>query len=82
MLKGVTLSLFIGQSSPDPAPAEVINALTRVQVSTGSDGPGGFQLEFGISNHSSLPSRLMVRSRHAAKAPPAWPVKIFVSASR
>jgi len=54
MLKGVKLSLMIGPAVPVPVPAEIIEALTSVKVTTASDGPSVFQLQFTVDNRSPL----------------------------
>jgi hypothetical protein len=54
VLKGVTLSLLIGPVVPIPAPKEVVDALTSVEVTTGDEGPSGFQLSFVLSTRSPL----------------------------
>lgn len=53
MLKGVHLTLMIGPAVPIPAPQSVVDALTGVQVTSGSDR-SGFQLTFAVSKKSSL----------------------------
>jgi hypothetical protein len=53
MLKGVHLTLMIGPAVPIPAPQSVVDALTAVQVTSGSDR-SGFQLTFAVSKQSTL----------------------------
>ena len=54
MLKGIHLTLLVGPGVPVPVPRDVIEALTEVQVTTGTRGPSGFQLKFNLSNKSPL----------------------------
>ena len=53
MLDGINLTLMIGPAVPIPAPNIVIDALTAVEVTNGTDR-SGFQLTFGISKESLL----------------------------
>lgn len=53
MLKGVHLTLMIGPAVPIPAPQSVVDALTAVQVTSGTDR-SGFQLTFAVSKKSTL----------------------------
>jgi hypothetical protein len=59
MLKGFYLSLMVGPSVPIPAPRQVMEALTAVQVTVGSGQRSGFQLTFGISMRSILAQSLL-----------------------
>jgi len=54
MVDGIRLTLMIGPGVPLPVPREVLDALTAVNVNTGGDGPGGFQLTFTLSTNSPL----------------------------
>jgi hypothetical protein len=56
MLKGFYLSLYIGQA---PAPKEVIDCLTSVQVTTTAGQASGFQLTFTAGKQSALMTDLM-----------------------
>src|SRR5262245_47789837 len=48
-LLGIRLLLWIGKTVPRPAPYEVMNALTGVEVTNAVESPGdGFQLSFTI----------------------------------
>lgn len=58
MLKGIDLTLMIGPAVPVPAPPEVIDALTAVQVNHEKDR-SGFQLTFAISKKSLLLKTLL-----------------------
>ncbi|MET0935095.1 MAG: hypothetical protein ABWX83_03850 [Luteibacter sp.] len=55
---GIHLSLLIGPAVPSPAPAEVVDALDAVQV-TSSTELGGFQLTFKAGRESGLVNRLL-----------------------
>lgn len=54
MLKGIHLTLMVGPVVPIPAPQEVLDALTSVQVTTSAGERSGFQLTFTLSNQSPL----------------------------
>lgn len=56
MLRGVDVSLFIGPVVPVPAPRAVIDALSKVTVTTSAAPrtPGGFELELQLDNRSPL----------------------------
>jgi hypothetical protein len=54
MVKGFHLTLMIGPVFPRPVTQEVLDALTSVSVTTNSDSGSGFQLQFTMSNRSSL----------------------------
>jgi hypothetical protein len=54
LLKGINLTLMIGPGVPTPVSAEVLNALTSVEVTAHSDGPSVFQLKFTIDKNSPL----------------------------
>lgn len=58
MLKGVHLTLMIGPAVPVPAPLEVIDALTSVQVNHDKER-SGFQLTFAVSKKSILLTTLL-----------------------
>ncbi len=65
MLKGVHLTLMIGPAIPNPVGRDVLDALTSVVVSTNSDGPSFFQLQFEISTKSDLQTLFMISSQAA-----------------
>jgi hypothetical protein len=48
-LFGIRIILLLGKTVPLPAPASVMNALTRVQVINDVDGRDGFQLTFTLA---------------------------------
>jgi hypothetical protein len=54
MVEGIRLTLMIGPAVPAPVPREVLDALTGVEVTSGGDGPSGFQLTFTLSTRSPL----------------------------
>jgi hypothetical protein len=51
---GIALTLMVGPGVPLPAPREVVDALTSLEVTTGGDGPDVFQLSFRLSTRSPL----------------------------
>jgi hypothetical protein len=55
---GIHLSLMIGPGLPPPAPAEVIESLDSVQV-TSSGQTSGFQLSFKVGKSSSLLNEML-----------------------
>ena len=55
----ITLSLRLGKTDPQPAPREVMEALTEVQVRAGGAGRGGFDLTFALSRRSAIATRLL-----------------------
>jgi hypothetical protein len=58
MSDGVVLSLRVGPGVALPAPASMISALQRAQVTEAAEGKSGFQLTFGMARGSELESRL------------------------
>lgn len=54
MLKGVYLTLMVGPAVPVPVPQTVLDALTSIEVTTGSGVASGFSLIFTLSNRSPL----------------------------
>jgi hypothetical protein len=58
MLKGITLTLLIGPAVPIPAPKDVVDALTSVQVTSSKDR-SGFQLTFAVGKTSPLLTTLL-----------------------
>lgn len=53
-LFGIRLMLWVGKTVPRPASYEVMNALTRVEVTTDVEQPGdGFQLTFTLGKNKS-----------------------------
>jgi hypothetical protein len=62
LLKGINLTLMIGPAVPVPVSAEVLNALTSVEVTSRSDGPSGFQLKFTVNKNSPLLTLFLLAS--------------------
>jgi len=60
MNKGIHLTLMIGPAVPVPVPKAVMDALTGVEVTTTTEGPGGFQLNFTLSNRSPLHTLFLI----------------------
>jgi len=54
VLKGVHLTLMIGPAVPVPVSADILDALTQVQVTTPDQGPSVFQLQFTLTTSSPL----------------------------
>src|SRR5918911_4060540 len=46
---GIRLILLLGQTVPLPAPAEVMHALSRVEVTNDAESGDGFQITFALS---------------------------------
>src|SRR6185295_41469 len=46
---GIRLILMMGQTVPLPAPAPVMNALSRVEVTNDEQGGDGFSISFSLS---------------------------------
>ena len=65
MIKGVDLTLMIGPLVPVPAPREVLDALTDVQVKSTSEDKSGFTLKFTLSTHSPLHTLFLLSGRSA-----------------
>lgn len=59
MLKGIHLTLLVGPTVAVPAPRQVIDALTAVQVNTTAGQRSGFQLTFSLSKESLLNKALL-----------------------
>lgn len=58
MIKGLHLTLMIGPAVPVPAPKEVVDAITQIQVNH-SPQRSGFQITFAISKESLLLTTLL-----------------------
>lgn len=77
MLKGVNLTLMIGPAVPLPVPQSVLDALTRVTVTSASgDTASGFELVFTLSNRSPLHTVFLLA---AGSMPPIVRVIIIVT---
>src|SRR5690606_14639447 len=57
---GIQMTLMIGPAVPIPVSREVLDALTSVQVTTSTEGPGAFQLSFELSRTSPLHTLFLV----------------------
>jgi hypothetical protein len=60
VVEGVQLTLMIGPAVPLPVPRAILDSLSSVTVSSGGDGPGGFQLTFKLSTRSPLHTLFLV----------------------
>lgn len=60
MVEGIQLSLMIGPAVPIPVSADVLEALRSVRVTTTTDGPSLFNLEFELSKRSPLHTLFLV----------------------
>jgi hypothetical protein len=58
MLKGIHITLMIGPALPVPAPRQIMDALTSIQVTSGKD-KAGFQIVFAVSKDSMLLKTLL-----------------------
>jgi hypothetical protein len=56
---GLYLSLRVGSMSTEPAPQEVVDALTEAQVSTSVGAQAGFQLRFTLGKNSAISRTLL-----------------------
>lgn len=54
MFSGFYLTLLIGPGVPLPVPKDVIDAIIGIEVTVTSGQRSGFQISFGLSNHSRL----------------------------
>lgn len=78
-MKGpVRLSLFVGPAVPLPAPRVVIDAVRSLKVTTTSDGPSAFQLEFELDKRSPLHTLFLLAG---GAAPPLLRVVIAITVS-
>src|SRR6267142_1283541 len=48
---GISLKLLIGSTNPEPAPFEVVDALTSVEVTNNDSGRDGFQMTFTLGKY-------------------------------
>jgi hypothetical protein len=62
LLSGINLTLMIGLGEPSPVSADVLNALTSVQVTNKTEGPSVFQLQFTIDKNSPLLTLFLLAS--------------------
>jgi hypothetical protein len=54
------LTLLVGPVAPVPAPRAVVEALTRVEVTTSTGGVSGFELDFQLDSGSPLHTLFLV----------------------
>jgi hypothetical protein len=54
MLSGIHMTLMIGPAVPLPVSADVLNALTSIEVTNTTDGPSVFRLQFTLQKKSPL----------------------------
>jgi len=59
MASALTLQLWVGPVVAEPAPREVVEALTQAQVTCSATGKSGFDLTFAVSTTSSITTRLL-----------------------
>ncbi|HEY3895214.1 MAG TPA: hypothetical protein VGL88_07580, partial [Pseudonocardiaceae bacterium] len=59
MASEITLSLLVGTLTPTPAPREVMEALTQVEVRSSAQDRSGFDLTFALSKRSAIVTRLL-----------------------
>ncbi len=76
MLDGLYLNLLIGPAVPVPAPREVVEALTSVEVTSAARQPSGFQLTFQLGPRSPLQKVLLLAG---GSVPPVMRVVVFVT---
>ncbi len=60
MNKGFYMTLMIGPMVPVPVPRPVLEALNSVQVTSTTEGRGGFQLQFRLSRRSPVHTLLLL----------------------
>ncbi|WP_294539556.1 hypothetical protein [uncultured Rhodoblastus sp.] len=58
-MKQIFLTLLLGPLVPVPAPAEVTNALSSVQITIASGQRSGFQLAFQVGSRSAIATTLL-----------------------
>jgi hypothetical protein len=69
MVRGIELTLLIGPAVPIPAPREVVEALTSVEVRSSASGPTGFELQFNVGRNSLLQTLFLLKGA-AGLTPP------------
>src|SRR4051794_27339457 len=67
---------MVGPAVPVPAPREVVEALTSVQVTAAARQPSGFQLTFQLAPRSRLQTLLLLAG---GSLPPILRVVVFVT---
>ncbi|HEX8067397.1 MAG TPA: hypothetical protein VF520_12830 [Thermoleophilaceae bacterium] len=59
MVEGIHLSLLMGPFVALPAPRNVVESLTGVQITSSSTGSSGFQLTFSVAKESAINTTLI-----------------------
>jgi hypothetical protein len=62
MYKSIHLTLMIGPGVPVPVSQEVLDAVTSLRVTTSTDGPSVFQIDFSVSPRSPLQTLFLLSS--------------------
>ena len=52
-ITGIQLSVLLGGSQPQPAPAEIMEALVAVEINQGTEAPSGFQMTFNAARSAT-----------------------------
>ena len=76
MADSLQLGLMIGPAVPIPVSADILEALTAVEVTARDEGASAFSLSFTMSNSSPLPTLFML-----AGANPLPIVRVIVTAT-
>jgi len=76
MLRNLHLAMLAGPVIPGPVPRAVIEALQSVEVTVSTDQPGGFQLQFALSNRSALQTLFILAG---GALPPLFRVILIVT---
>lgn len=78
MIKGIYLTLLVGPAVPVPAPYEVLDALTSVEVHTSAEprAQSGFSLTFTLNNRSPVTPLFLLAG---GSIPPIIRVVLFVT---
>jgi hypothetical protein len=78
VIKGIYLTLLVGPAVPVPAPAEVLDALTSVEVHTSAEprAQSGFSLTFTLDNRSPVTTLFVLAGGSIA---PVIRVVLFVT---
>ena len=61
MINGIDLTVMIGTAVPIPAPRELIEALTSIDVQSSNHGPTGFELKFNVGKDSLLQTLFLLK---------------------
>ncbi|MFS0736126.1 hypothetical protein ABC347_03665 [Sphingomonas sp. 1P06PA] len=79
MIEAVRLMLMIGPIVPLPAPRLVIEAVEKVEITTASGGPSGFQITLAIDRRSEL-NTLLLLATGGAVSPATPPLRVLILA--